>query len=72
MARTRQIEFAIYNSTYINDGKRNVKPFKGAKSPKDLYYLPIDEINKKVTKVDEEQRDVAVNRMKEWLQPTKD
>lgn len=62
--RTRNIEFAMYNTQYgAMSGK---KIFKSIKSPKDLYTLASDKNNKPVP-IDKKRQLIAVNRFKDWL-----
>lgn len=64
----RQIEFAIYNTTFA--GMSGERPFKNIKKPKDLYRLPTDQT--KVVGVDNEMAKVNVERMKQHFKWQKD
>lgn len=60
--KTRNIEFAVYNSTFA--GMSGKKVFDKVRKPSDLYRLPIDTSSIKPQKVDMVQAASDVERMK--------
>jgi hypothetical protein len=61
--KTRNIEFALYNTTFA--GMSGKKVFDKLKKPRDLYSLPIDVLSIKPQKVDMVQAASDVERMKQ-------
>ena len=63
---TRNIEFAIYNSTYA--GMSGTRPFKKIKKPSDVYKLPSDSVvSSKPVKIDKDRQRKAVEAAKKVL-----
>ncbi len=68
--KTRNIEFAVYNSTFA--GMSGKKVFDKVRKPRDLYTLPTDYANIKPQKVDMVQAASDVERMKQHFKWQKD